>query len=85
MMTKHLDLLDVLTDTTSEHEPHAARIRFDAIVRTLAQLRPARARLLAGVMPVADDELPTRRLNRMLRLLGRLPHPGKSRSHVRRR
>jgi hypothetical protein len=32
----------------------------------------------------AEDVLPTRRLNRMRRLLGRLPHPGKSRSHARR-
>lgn len=78
------NLLDVLSDTASEHEPHTARVRFGALVRTLAQLRPERARLPAGDTPVADDVLPTRRLNRTRRLLGRLPHPGKSRSHVRR-
>ena len=83
-MKTRSNLLDVLSDATSEHEPHTARVRFGAIVRTLAQLRMARARRLVAVTAVADDALPTRRLNRTRRLLGRLPHPGKSRSHVRR-
>ena len=76
--------LDVLSDAANDHEPHTARRRFGAIVRTLAQLRPDRAPLPASAPSVADDVLPTRRLNRMRRLLGRLPHPGKSRSHARR-
>jgi hypothetical protein len=76
--------LDVLSDATFDHEPHTARRRFGAIVRTLAQLRRARAPLPANAAADADDVLPTRRLNRIRRMLGRLPHPGKSRSHARR-
>jgi hypothetical protein len=76
--------LDVPPDVASDHEPHTARLRFGAIVRTLAQSHPDRTRVAAGAAAVADDVLPTRRLNRMRRLLGRLPHPGKSRSHARR-
>ena len=76
--------LDVLSDTDFHNEPHTARLRFGAIVRTLAQLRRARVPLPADAAAGAEDVLPTRRLNRMRRLLGRLPHPGKSRSHARR-
>jgi hypothetical protein len=75
--------LDVLSDATFDHEPHTARRRFGAIVRTLAQLRRNRVPLAADAVADAEDLLPTRRLNRMRRLLGRLPHPGKSRRHAR--
>lgn len=76
--------LDVLSDVTSDHEPHTARLRFGAIVRTLEQARGDSAPRLSTSPTLADEALPTRRPNRMRRLLGRLPHPGKSRSHVRR-
>jgi hypothetical protein len=76
--------LDVLPDATFDHEPHTARRRFGAIVRALVQLRRDRVPLPGSAAADAEDVLPTRRLNRMRRLLGRLPHPGKSRSHARR-
>jgi hypothetical protein len=78
--------LDVLPDAASDHEPHSGRLRFGAIVRTLAQLRRHDPRPPAGALqlPEEDAALPTRRLNRVRRLLGRLPRPGKSRNHVRR-
>lgn len=75
---------DVVSDTASDHEPRIARLRFGAIVRTLAQLRRHRALPPAGAPLEAEEALPTRRFNRVRRLLGRLPHPGKSRSHARR-
>ena len=84
-MNSRSSALDVLSDATSDHEPHTARRRFGAIVRTLAQLRPDRALRSASAASVTDEVLPLRRPNRMRRLLGRLPHPGKSRSHARRR
>jgi hypothetical protein len=70
---------DVLADDSSDPEPHFARLRFGAIVRTLSQA-PATAPLPGE----PDDWQPTRRLNRTRKLLGKLPLPGKSRRHARR-
>lgn len=66
-----------------------AHRRFGAIVRDLfAAARAARAPGPAARPPHADadgDEplAPTRRINRVRRLLGRLPVVGKSRAHTR--
>lgn len=77
--------LDLSPDAIADHDPHRARLRFGAIVRALASL-PAGARPPQPTpLPVEDEAaLPTRRMNRIRRLLGRLPRPGKSRHHVRR-
>jgi hypothetical protein len=63
--------------------------RFAAIVRALASLAAARPPAAAAGEPVAaeDVEMPTRRLNRLRRMFGRLRRRpmqgGKSRRHTR--
>ena len=59
--------------------------RFGAIVRTLAEISGRAATPVPqAVLLDPDAVLPTRRLNRMRKLLGPLPSPGKSRMHTRR-
>jgi hypothetical protein len=77
--------LDLSPDVIADHDPHRARLRFGAIVRSLASLPPGAHAPQSAPRPLEDeDALPTRRMNRIRRLLGRLPRPGKSRHHVRR-
>jgi hypothetical protein len=70
---------DLLAEDASDPEPRTTRLRFGAIVRSLAQLPAARP-------PLAEPEewQPTRRINRTRKLLGKLPKLGKSRHHARR-
>jgi hypothetical protein len=65
-----------------EHDSRAARRRFGTIVGTLRRLRPAAPALQEALD--LEEVQPTRRVNRMRKLLGKLPRPGKSRSHARR-
>jgi len=66
-----------------------ARLRFAAIVRALAEVAAVRPPAPAGDEPAAvdDPDMPTRRLNRLQRLFGRLRRRpmqgGKSRRHTR--
>lgn len=66
-----------------------ARLRFAAIVRALASLAAARPPATAPAEPAATEQpdLPTRRLNRLQRMFGRLHRRplqgGKSRRHMR--
>lgn len=84
-MNHHTTTLDLSPDLIADHDPHRARLRFGAIVRALATLPAGERPPLPASRPLEDeDALPTRRMNRIRRLLGRLPRPGKSRHHVRR-
>lgn len=74
--------LDLASTDLHEHESRAARRRFGAIVRALRRLRPAAPALQEALD--LEEVQPTRRVNRMRKLLGKLPRPGKSRSHARR-
>lgn len=84
-MTARTSVLPVLPApslSVDDNPARGARRRFGAIVSTLAVLAaPARRRPMA----LADefDDAPMRRANRVRRLLGRLPVPGKSRSYTR--
>lgn len=69
---------------STDHEPHGARRRFGAMVRTLAQLSDAAPAPHGAGVADFEDVLTTRRFNRVRKLLGKLPQPGKSRSHARR-
>jgi len=66
-----------------------ARLRFAAIVRALAEVAAVRRPAPAGDEPAATDhpDVPTRHLNRLQRLFGRLHRRpmqgGKSRRHTR--
>jgi len=66
-----------------------ARLRFAAIVRALASIAAARSPATAAAEPAAAEhpDLPTRRLNRLRRMFGRLRRRpmqgGKSRRHTR--
>ena len=83
-MNSHTTTSDLLMhgDTHSRTAPQ----RFGAIVRTLAEISGRAATPIApAVLLDQDAVLPTRRLNRMRKLLGAvLPSPGKSRMHTRR-
>ena len=75
---------DILSIALQEQDPQCARLRFGAVVRTLGRIGAARAGSQQVVPMELDDALPTRRINRMRRLLGKLPKPGKSRNYTRR-
>jgi hypothetical protein len=83
-MTTRSITLDAPTLTLPDTEPVLARRRFAAIVRALATL--ARGSFVPAPAPSRELEFtgPLRRPNRWRRLLGRIPHPGKSRQHTRR-
>jgi hypothetical protein len=81
-MNAHIATIDLASVDLQEQESRAARRRFGAIVRTLRRLRPPAP--AARETLDLDQAQPTRRLNRMRKLLGKLPRPGKSRGHARR-
>jgi len=84
-MNHHTTTFDLLSGLVADHDPHRARQRFGAIVRALATLQAGAHPPRPAPRPLEDeDEQPTRRPNRIRRLLGRLPKPGKSRNHIRR-
>ena len=84
-MNQHTTTFDSLSGFVADHDPHRARQRFGAIVRALATLQAGARPPRPAPRPLEDEaEQPTRRLNRIRRLLGRLPKPGKSRDHIRR-
>jgi hypothetical protein len=84
-MNQHTTTFDFLSGFVADHDPHRARQRFGAIVRALATLQAGARPPRQAPRPLEDeDEQPTRRLNRIRRLLGKLPRPGKSRDHIRR-
>jgi hypothetical protein len=84
-MNQHTTTFDFLSGFVADHDPHRARQRFGAIVRALATLQAGARPPRPAPRPLEDeDEQPTRRLNRIRRLLGKLPRPGKSRDHIRR-
>jgi hypothetical protein len=79
--------LPALHDAQAD-ESHARR-RFAAIVRALAAIAAARPPATAPAEPAATEhpDMPTRRLNRLQRMFGRLRRRpvqgGKSRRHAR--
>lgn len=81
-MTAHTTTLDLVSAELQEQDSRAARRRFGAIVGALARLRPARPAMQQAVD--LDEVQPTRRVNRIRKLLGKLPWHGKSRAHARR-
>lgn len=85
-MTSRSITFEAPTLTLPDTEPVRARRRFAAIVRALATL--ARSPFVPAFAPAPRRELefagPLRRPNRLRRLLGRIPRPGKSRQHTRR-
>ncbi|MCU0769282.1 MAG: hypothetical protein MUD07_07850 [Burkholderiaceae bacterium] len=87
-MTTRSIPFEALTLTLPDSEPVRARRRFAAIVRALATLAQSPfARVSAPAQaPRREPEFagPLRRPNRLRRLLGRIPRPGKSRQHTRR-
>jgi len=84
-MNHHTTTFDLPSGFVADHDPHRARLRFGAIVRALASLQAGAGAPRPAPRPLEDEEgQPTRRLNRIRRLLGRLPRPGKSRDHIRR-
>jgi hypothetical protein len=85
-MTTRSFTLEALTLTLPDSEPVRARRRFAAIVRALATLAHSPFVRAAAPAPRREPEFagPLRRPNRLRRLLGRIPRPGKSRQHTRR-
>ena len=84
-MNQHTTTFDFLSGFVADHDPHRARQRFGAIVRALATLQAGARPPRPAPRPLEEEDgQPTRRLNRIRRLLGRLPRPGKSRDHIRR-
>jgi hypothetical protein len=84
-MSSHTDTIDVFTLRLPDSEPVRAHRRFAAIVRALAGLTMKRPAAPPAVAPAAAELAgPMRRPNRIRRLLGRIPRPGKSRQHARR-
>jgi hypothetical protein len=90
MSTSLTAVLTLPEPRESPAEDRHALQRFAAIVRALASLAAARPPAAAAGEPVAADddaELPTRRLNRLRRMFGRLRRRpmqgGKSRRHTR--
>jgi hypothetical protein len=84
-MNHHTTTFDFPSGFVADHDPLRARLRFGAIVRALATLQAGARPPRPAPRPLEDEDAqPTRRLNRIRRLLGRLPKPGKSRNHIRR-
>ena len=84
-MSTRTGTIDAFTLNLPDGEPVRAHRRFAAIVRTLAALTMKRPVAPPALAPGAAELAgPMRHPNRIRRLLGRIPRPGKSRQHARR-
>ena len=89
MSTRSTAVLALPMPRDAQGDERNAQLRFAAIVRALASLAAARPPAIAPVEPAANEhpDLPTRRLNRLQRMFGRLRRRpvqgGKSRRHTR--
>lgn len=89
MNTRSTAVLALPMPRDAQGDERSARLRFAAIVRALASLGARRPPATAPTEPVAAEhpDLPTRRLNRLQRMFGRLRRRpvqgGKSRRHTR--
>jgi hypothetical protein len=89
MSTRSAAVLAFPMPRDAQGDDRSARLRFAAIVRALASLAAARSSATTDAEPAATEspDVPTRRLNRLQRMFGRLRRRpvqgGKSRRHAR--